>query len=260
MTATDIARLLERFSRAGLPKYTALHDAVLHAVASGQFKPGTRMPNEQELAQVLPLSLGTVQRALRQLVEERVITRRPGHGSFIADRNSGGQMEHPFHCRFLDDSGTAYLPVFPEVLSREKATGAGPWTRHLACTEAVRIIRSIRIGSEFSVHSEFVIDPARLPIFTKMSLRQLGGENFKQVIFRACGQAIHKVDLFMRQEVPPRDVGKLLDMPTGQLCSSLRAHAFLGETDPIYYQKIFTPPTQRELHIVSDSRTPGYAP
>ena len=126
MNATDLSQLLERFSRPGLPKYTALHDAVLHAVASGQVKPGTRMPNEQDLAQVLPLSLGTIQRALRQLVDERVIQRRPGQGSFISDRGGDGQMEHPFHCRFVDDSGQGYLPVFPEVLSREKVGGPGP--------------------------------------------------------------------------------------------------------------------------------------
>lgn len=260
MNATDLSQLLERFSRPGLPKYTALHDAVLHAVASGQVKPGARMPNEQELAQVLPISLGTIQRALRQLVDERVIQRRPGQGSFISERSGGGQMEHPFHCRFVDDSGQGYLPVFPEVLSRERVGGPGPWTAHLRCKDALQIIRRIRIGDEFSVHSAFLVDPVRLPVFASMPLRQLTSENFKQVIFRACGQSIHKVDLFTRQDVPPREVSKLLDIPARQFCSSLRVQAFLGETDPIYYQKIFTPPTERELHIVSDSRAPGFAP
>jgi hypothetical protein len=59
LDAGDLLQLLGRFNRPGLPKYMALHDAVLHAVASGQLAPGTRMPNEQELAEVLPLSLGT---------------------------------------------------------------------------------------------------------------------------------------------------------------------------------------------------------
>lgn len=260
MNAIDLSQLLKRFSRPGLPKYTALHDAVLHAVASGQIKPGSRMPNEQELADVLPISLGTIQRALRQLVDERVIQRRPGQGSFISDRHGSGQMEHPFHCRFVNDSGQGYLPVFPEVLSREIIDTPGPWTMHLRCKDALRITRRIRIGDEFSVHSTFMVDPIRLPVFANMPLRQLTSENFKQVIFRACGQAIHKVDLFMRQEVPPSEVCKLLDIPARKFCSSLRAQAFLGETDPIYYQKIFTPLTERELHIVSDSRAPGFAP
>lgn len=260
MTATELSQLLERFSRPGLPKYTALHDAVLHAVASGRVKPGARMPTEQELAQVLPLSLGTIQRALRQLVEERIIQRRPGLGSFISGDASDGQMEHPFHCRFVDDSGHGYLPVFPEVLSREKVGSPGPWTAHLRCQEALQIIRRVRIGHEFYVHSTFWVDPVQVPVFDTMSLRQMTSENFKNVIFRACGQAIHKVDLFTRQEVPPREISRLLNIPARQLCSSMRAQAFMGESNPIYFQQIFTPPTTRELHIVSDSRAQGFSP
>jgi DNA-binding GntR family transcriptional regulator len=65
--------MLGRFQRDGLPKYTALRDAIVSAVAGGQLAPGDRVPNEQELAAALPISLGTIQRALRQLVEEGVI-------------------------------------------------------------------------------------------------------------------------------------------------------------------------------------------
>jgi DNA-binding GntR family transcriptional regulator len=124
----------------------------------------------------------------------------------------------------------------------------------------LRITRRIRIGDEFYVHSVFLVDPLRLPVFASRPLQQLNHENFKQIIFRACGQAIHKVDLFTRQEVPPREVSKLLETPAKQLCSAMRAQAFLGDADPIYYQTIFTPPTARELHIVSDSRAPGFMP
>ncbi len=260
MNAYDLLQLLERFSRPGLPKYTAFHDAVIHAVASGQFQSGMRMPTEQELAKVLPLSLGTIQRALRQLVEERVIQRRQGRGTFISDHHGGAEMERPFHCRFVDNSGKGYLPVYPEILVREKVTLLGPWAEHLHCREALRITRRIRIGEEFYVHSEFVVDPIRLPVFASRALHQLAHENFKHIIFRACGEAINKVDLFMSQETPVHDICKVLEVPTRQLCSAIRAHAYLGNADPIYYQKIFTPPTKRELHIVSDSRVPGFAP
>ncbi|MBU1358317.1 MAG: GntR family transcriptional regulator [Gammaproteobacteria bacterium] len=260
MNVSDLLQLLERFSRPGVPKYVALYDAVMHAVASGLVAPGDRVPNEQELAKVLPVSLGTIQRALRRLVDERVIQRRPGMGSFISERHAGAQMERPFHCRFVDDSGVQYLPVFPEILSRDTVAGPGPWTAHLRCVEVVRIIRRIRIGDEFYVHSTFAVDPVRLAVFREARLEQLDSENFKQTIFRACGQAIHKVDLFTRQEVPPPDIARQLEIAEDTLCVAMRVHAFLGDSDPIYYQTIYTPPTPRELHIVSDSRAPGFMP
>ncbi|RYF50614.1 MAG: GntR family transcriptional regulator, partial [Comamonadaceae bacterium] len=80
MNADELAGTLIRFQRDGVPKYTALRDAIVHAVASGALVPGDRVPNEQELAATLPISLGTIQRALRQLVEEGVVQRRHGQG------------------------------------------------------------------------------------------------------------------------------------------------------------------------------------
>jgi DNA-binding GntR family transcriptional regulator len=98
----------------------------------------------------------------------------------------------------------------------------------------------------------------RLPVFGSLPLRKLNGENFKDIIFRACGQAIQKVDLFMRQQSPPEAIAKSLALKPLQLCIALRAVAFLGNGDPVYYQQIFIPPNERELHVVSDSRAPGY--
>lgn len=259
LDARDLSQLLGRFNRPGLPKYMALHDAVLHAVASGQLAPGTRMPNEQELADVLPLSLGTIQRALRQLVQERVIHRTPGQGSFISERGSEGQMEHPFHCRFVNDDGSGYLPVYPDVLSRERVSAPGEWSLHLRCPQATRIDRLIRVGDEFSVYTSFVVDAARLPVFESMPVDKLGSQNFKEIIFRACGQAIHKVDLLVRQQVAPPEVAARLGIGARQGCTAIRALAYLGESDPIYYQRIWIPANKRELHIVSDSRAPGLA-
>jgi GntR family transcriptional regulator len=102
-------------------------------------------------------------------------------------------------------------------------------------------------------------DPLRLPVFADAPLRKLDQENFKETIFRACGRAIHKVDLFTRQELPSPAVAKQIEIGEDQLCAVMRIQAFLGDADPIYFQTIVTPPTSRELHIVSDPRSPGFA-
>src|SRR5690606_332861 len=60
----DLARRLDRHSRPGVPKYLAMRDAVVAAVTAGEWPAGTRLPTETEWTRLLPLSLGTVQRAL----------------------------------------------------------------------------------------------------------------------------------------------------------------------------------------------------
>lgn len=257
VTPQEITKLLERFTRPGVPKYTALRDAVVHAVASGRFAPGDRLPNEQELASVLPISLGTIQRGLRQLVEEGVVQRRHGQGSFIMGRVKDAEMSHPFHCRFIDDTGSDYLKVFPEAVGRKTLHAPGEWARALHANEGTEITRRIMIGTEFSVFSSFVVDAKRLPLFSELPIRQLYGENFKDIIFRSCGQMIHRVDIFLRQLPALADIARVIEVPVGTICTSLRSIAYLGENDPIYYQQIVIPPTERELHIISDGRARG---
>ncbi|OZI71262.1 GntR family transcriptional regulator [Bordetella genomosp. 12] len=256
MDTTRLAAALGRFQRTGVPKYTALRDAIVHAVASGQLQAGDRVPNEQELAATLPISLGTIQRALRQLADEGVIERRHGLGSFVSGRQAGGEMSHPFHCRFVNDSGDGYLPVFPKVVER-KEVGEGEWTPSLGPGRIVEITRKIRIGSEFDVYSVFWIDAARLPIFATAPLDQLDGQNFKDLIFRATGQTMKRVDIFLSQRPVNERIAESLGLTSSADCIALRAIGYVGTRDAVYYQHIYIPPNERELHVVTEglSRT-----
>lgn len=257
VSAKEIGRMLDKFSRPGLPKYTALRDAVVHAVASGKFVPGDRLPNEQQLAEALPISLGTIQRGLRQLVDEGILQRRHGQGSFIAGRTTYDEMSHPFHCRFIDDTGSDYLKVYPKATGRKVLNKIGEWATTLGAIKGIEITRVISIGKEFNVYSSFIVDAMRLPIFSDLSLRQLDGENFKDLIFRASGQLIQRVDLFLKQDIAPADASKAIGISGSSQCMCLKAIAYLSEGDPIYHQNIYIPPNKRELHVITDARATG---
>jgi len=258
MDLTQLAHCLNRHLRPGVPKYVSLRDAFVEAIVTGRIQSGDKVPNERDLAAALPMSLGTIQRAMRELAQTGVIDRRPGHGSFVAGRLEKGEMAHPFHCRFLRGDGKGYLPVFPEVLGRNLKPGAGPWQQALRSDRAVEITRRIRIGDEFYVHSEFYIDPERVPVFAKLPLEDLAHSNFKDVIFKACGQAVGAIDLMVRQEVPPARIYKELDVAADTVCTSIRAIGHFPGGEPVYYQHIYIPPSSHELHIVADSRAPGF--
>ena len=256
----DLAQLsthLKRHLRPGVPKYLALKDAFIEAIASGSLQSGDKVPNEQELAAALPMSLGTIQRALRELVDMGVIARRPGHGSFVKGGLAKGEMAHPFHCRFLADDGTSYLPAYPEVLARNLQPRPGAWQHSLKSASAVEITRRIRIADEFYVHTSFFNDPQRVPVFASIALQDLSHSNFKDTIFKACGQAVTTIDLMMRQEAPPPAVCEAIAVAAGTVCTGIRAIGHFPGDDPIYYQHIFIPPSPRELHVVADARAPG---
>lgn len=247
---------LERYARPGVPKYVAMRDAIVSVVNDGYWPPGTRLPTESEWAERLPLSLGTIQRALRLLVDDGVIVRRPGAGSFIAERNVG-RMHAPLHCRFFDESGTGYMPVYPKVLSREEVRQPGPWSQHLGTENLLRIERTLDIDGEFTVFSRFFADPTRLPALATLPLRKLSGENFKDIIWRESHQPIGRLNQFLCTAQFPPEVCEAIGAPRGTKGQLLQVEAFVGRDSPIYYQELFIPPNRRRLHLASDGRDAG---
>ena len=101
------------------PKYQLLRSAIVGAISSGDWTPGMQLPTEAELAQVLPYSLGTIQKAYGELVKTGLVVRARGRGSFVASLQR--RMAEPWHCRFVGDDGTI-LPIYPRLLGHETAT------------------------------------------------------------------------------------------------------------------------------------------
>jgi DNA-binding LacI/PurR family transcriptional regulator len=65
-------------------KFQALAAELRRGILAGDWPPGAKLPTESELAQETGLSLTTVRRAFDLLVEEELVVRRQGSGSFVA--------------------------------------------------------------------------------------------------------------------------------------------------------------------------------
>lgn len=252
----QLRAVLGRFTRPGVPKYVALRDALVQAVASGALGAGSRLPNEAELAATLPLSLGTIQRALRALVDEGVIIRRQGQGTFVADRG-GGRMRTPLHCRFVDESGTGYLPVYSEVTARYTEERDGPWASHLGTQRALCIERILRIADEFRVFNRFYVDTTRLPAFGTLPAKRLSGQNFKEIIWRESGLQIDRLSQFLSLVKPPQAICRAIGVRGGTSVTRLDSFGFAGKENPLYYQENYIPPNARRLHVAADGRDAG---
>lgn len=68
------------------PLYSQLASYIKFQIQSGAFKPGDRMITETELCEILGVSRTTVRLSMDRLVEEGLIIRYRGKGSFIAEQ------------------------------------------------------------------------------------------------------------------------------------------------------------------------------
>lgn len=70
------------------PKYELVKDYILDLIGGSQFRPHDRIPSESELTEALDVSSITVRKALSDLVNEGLIYRIRGKGSFVADKKN----------------------------------------------------------------------------------------------------------------------------------------------------------------------------
>lgn len=85
----------------GVPVYTQLAERLKAQICRGEFKPGARIPSEQELIAATGLSRVTVRAALNMLTRDGMLIRRQGVGTFVG---------HPI------DQELSSVQTTPEVL------------------------------------------------------------------------------------------------------------------------------------------------
>jgi GntR family transcriptional regulator of arabinose operon len=69
------------------PLYEQVRQQVLQFITEQNLNPGDIIPTEAELASRYGVSVGTVRRALRQLVDQEILYRQPGRGTFLTEHS-----------------------------------------------------------------------------------------------------------------------------------------------------------------------------
>jgi len=68
------------------PLYKQLKDVLKQKITAGEFKPGEALPGERQLMETYGVSRVTVRQAIAELVNEGLLYRQHGKGTFIAPK------------------------------------------------------------------------------------------------------------------------------------------------------------------------------
>lgn len=236
-----------------IPKYAQLHAALLEAIDRGVIGQGDKMPSEIELTSMTPFSLGTVQKALKALMDDGLVVRRIGAGTIV--KQPDDRMKQPLHCRFSGPDGV-FLPVFPTLVHRQMIKKAGPWTRSLPeGAQIARLDREIRISDIFTIVTRFYVDILSFPFFMEKDIADLHTENYKSLMQKEPNITVAAIDHKLTFVRPEPEIAKRIDVkPSDQILKiSVTTSATTGEA--IYYQEFFIPPN--DLHLAIESRLQG---
>lgn len=108
----------------GMPLYRAVKRELLNAIETGRCKPGQALASESELAAAFGVSIGTVRKAVDDLVAEHILVRRQGRGTFVATHTQDRFLFQFFHIERSDgikDSPVVELVSFRRTRAEEPA-------------------------------------------------------------------------------------------------------------------------------------------
>ncbi len=229
------------------PKYLRLFEAFATGIRTGLFKPGERVPTETELTKRLPVSLGTVQKALAKLVTSGLVVRNRKTGTYIADRRS--QVEEVFAYRFKDpDTGQVMLP-FVRVIGVSIDENKGPWHEALKVDRCVRIDRLVWFDQDPPAFSSVFFVYEHGEVFLDMPLEELHGASSHRILIENFNlptlRMEHKVGCRILSDLACKNL--LIPSQSMGVVWDIKDYSF--HDAPSLFQRFQLPPGHRPVEI-----------
>lgn len=127
-----------------IPLYMQLKDRILQIIATRSLDQNTPLPTEQEIAQRLNLSRGTVRRCFKDLVDEGRVVRRRGVGTFVSYSRRTSEMDIAFN--FTAEITALGMEPSSEVLGLKQKSSEAGISKRLGVVDGTKVweIRRIR--------------------------------------------------------------------------------------------------------------------
>jgi GntR family transcriptional regulator len=186
MTETTTRSLLgqSRYGRLA----TVIKDRILH----GEWRPGQMLPSETHLSQEYGVALGTIRQALSLLVQDGVVERQQGRGTFVTRGLNGASMLRFFRFNPANDIATPQSNILQTHLREMSAEERMIFKQ--AGRQKVLQIERLRMVSDEPCLLETIILP--LPLFGPLlEIETFEWDDLLYPMYRnRCGVVINHAD------------------------------------------------------------------
>jgi len=217
------------------PLYKDVKRRLTEALTRGEWRPGDAIPAERLLSERCGTSIGTVRRAIDELVAENILIRQQGRGTYVASHNRDRLLFYFFH--IVDEQGVKRYPEV-ELLSfaRAKADRAAAELLGLAAGDSVYRIRNRLSLAGIPV----IIDDITLPVAAFAGLTERQFRHRTSTIYNlyqeAFGVSVVKTSERLRATLADADAAALLGVAPGAPLLQIRRVAYTYHDDPVEYR------------------------
>jgi GntR family transcriptional regulator len=212
------------------PLYKAVKTRLTRCLAAGDWKPGEAIPSETRLAGQYNVSIGTIRKAIDELVAERILLRQQGRGTFVATHTEDRTLFYFFH--IAGKSGGRELPVTDLLSFRKDRAGPADEAR-LGVARGARIFRIenlLKLGGRPVIFDEIVIPAARFPGLDDQVFGRRDGTIYGLYQARY-GINVVRISERLSADLPPANVSAVLEIkPTAPVLVIKRVACTYNDT------------------------------
>ena len=205
-------------SQDNTPIFQRIKDYLLAEIGAGRWKEGDAIPSEQALVQQFGVARMTVNRAVRELTAEQVLTRRQGSGTYVAQQKYQATL---LEIKSIADEVRARGHVHRSSLRLLECGAASELlARQFALAPAQPLFHSLIVHFESEVPIQVEdrwVNPACAPAYMEQDFSVITPNEYLMAAAPLQG-ASYSIEAL----APPRAIAAMLAIDTRQPCLVLR--------------------------------------
>ncbi|NLY44697.1 MAG: GntR family transcriptional regulator [Tissierella sp.] len=178
--------------------YYQLYDILYKDIKKGIYKPGELLPTENELIERYGISRVTVRKAMDMLLNEGIIAKRRGYGSFVKNKKVEQTLNKVLH--FSNEMEKQGYKSSTKMLTNEKVYANKTIAEALSIPEGTQLTHVNRLrfanGEPMCIESAYLIHDMCPDVlshdFSQISLRKFIVENYN-IIWKRAQQKIFAI-------------------------------------------------------------------
>ena len=229
----------------GGPIFKEVKREIVEALTAGEWSPGDAIPPEPKLAERFGISIGTLRKAIDELVAENVLVRQQGRGTFVAT-HSRDRMRFLFFNIVGHDGVKQFPTVRLEGFRKLRADEEVGERLRIPAKAPVLCFRNSLWIEEQPVMVDDIHVPAELfKGLTEARLRQRDNTIY-HLFQQSFGISVVRTSETVRAIVAPGDIAAILQVAPGMPLLQIRRVAFSLHDRPVEFRRSYVNSARHE--------------
>jgi GntR family transcriptional regulator len=214
--------------------YTKVEETIAAEIADGEYRPGDRLPSEDELLRRFGVSRITVRRAVQNLVLRGLLEIRRGRGTFVLEPRIEAELTKL--SGFVEDMNAAGRKASARVLSHGVVPATARIAEHLHLGRGTRVMRIERVRLADGLPVSFDQTWLPLSLGKKIVRNDLRRHPIFTLLEKKYGVSLLEADYALEAVAASAVVAEALQVPAGTPIFQIERSSRTTNCEPIDYE------------------------